>query len=103
MPRPVQAKEKDKDNVPVHAFRHRSIKASIWRNDTAKGPMWNVTVVRSYRQDDGTWRDSHSFGFDDLMIVAKFLADAHSYIAAERAKERDSAQRPQSAPQRQGR
>jgi hypothetical protein len=87
----------EKDNVPVHSFRHRNIKASIWRNQTEKGPMYNVTVVRSYREGE-TWRDSHSFGFDDLMNVAKLLADAHSWIAAERTKEHESASPPARSP-----
>src|SRR6478609_5489105 len=36
-------------NKPVHTVRHRSIKATIWKNETSNGPMYNVTVVRSYR------------------------------------------------------
>ena len=73
-------------NQPVHTARHRNIKATIWRNQTDKGPMYNVTVTRAYRDGEG-WRDSHSFGYDDLMNVAKLLYDAHSFITAERASE----------------
>lgn len=73
-------------NQPVHVVRHRSIKATIWRNQTEKGPMYNVTVTRSYR-DGEAWRDSHSFGYDDLMNVAKLMYDAHSFISELRAKE----------------
>jgi hypothetical protein len=73
-------------NHPVHTVRHRNIKASIWRNETEKGPMYKVSVVRSYRE--GTeWRDTHSFGYDDLMNVAKLMYDAHSVISELRAKE----------------
>jgi hypothetical protein len=86
-------------NKPVHAVRHRNLKASIWVNQTEKGPMYNVTVTRSYREADG-WHDSTSFSYDDLMNVAKLMCDAHSYISSERARE--AAQRPQpQAPLRQ--
>ena|ERR1700683_1515494 len=71
---------------PIHTIRHRSIKASIWRNDTAKGPVFNVTVVRGFRDGDA-WKDSHSFGYDDLPIVAKLLNDCHSFITNLREKE----------------
>jgi hypothetical protein len=78
---------------PVHTVRHRTIKATIWRNETEKGPMYKVMVTRSYR-DGEEWRDTHSFGYDDLTHVAKLMYDAHSYITARRAKEA-SAARPQ--------
>ena len=70
---------------PVHTIRHRSLKVSIWRNDTAKGPVYNVTLVRGYREGE-EWKDSHSFGYDDLPIIAKLLHDAHSFITGLRAK-----------------
>jgi hypothetical protein len=66
---------------PVHEFRHRNVRATIWRNETDKGPMYNVTLSRMYL-DGEQWKDSHSFGYDDLMNVAKLLADSHTYISA---------------------
>ena len=74
-------------NKPVHTVRHRSIKATIWKNETANGPMYNVTIVRSYRDDSGEWKDSHSIGYDDLMNVAALMYEAHAYISSLRAKE----------------
>jgi hypothetical protein len=74
------------DNQPLHSIRHRSLKASVWRNETEKGPMYNVTLVRSYKEGE-TWHDSHSFSYDDLMNAAKLLYDAHSFITVERARE----------------
>jgi hypothetical protein len=74
-------------NKPLHTVRHRSIKATIWKNETANGPMYNVTIVRSYRDDSGEWKDSHSIGYDDLMNVAALMYEAHAYISSLRAKE----------------
>jgi hypothetical protein len=77
------------NNKPVHEVRHRNLRATIWRNTTGDGrPMYNVTVSRSYRDDKGDWHDSTSFGFGELMNLAKALYDAHSFIAALIAKER---------------
>src|SRR4051812_41324676 len=53
------------NNAPVHAIRKHSLKASIWRNDTRNGPMYNVTLVRTYR-DGEEFKDTNSLGFDDL-------------------------------------
>ena len=81
-------------NKPVHTVRHRSIKAAFWKNETSNGPMYNVTVVRSYRDDNGDWKDSQSIGYDDLMNVAALMYEAHAYISSLRAKE--NIPRPQS-------
>lgn len=48
--------------------------------------MYNVTLSRMYKDGD-QWKDSQSFGFDDLMNLAKLLADAHTCISAFREKD----------------
>lgn len=65
---------------PVHVVRFGAVKAAIWRNDTSVGPMYNVTVIRSYKDEEGDWQDSHSFGYDDLLPLAKALNVAHTWI-----------------------
>lgn len=75
-------------NRPVHEIRFGSVRAVIWSNATENGPMFNVTVSRSYKtkDDDGTdiWRDSDSFGRDDLLSLSKALDHAHTWICAQR-------------------
>jgi hypothetical protein len=73
---------------PVHEVRHGRIRAAVWRNQTEKGPMYSVTVTRSYKDAEGTWHDSHSFGFDDVLTVAKAMYDCHSAISAMVSRER---------------
>src|SRR5215212_6540132 len=87
---PTQQETAGTGNKPVHTVRHRSIKAAIWKNETSNGPMYNVTVVRSYRDDNGDWKDSQSIGYDDLMNVAALMYEAHAYISLLRAKEATS-------------
>lgn len=55
------------------------IKATIWTNKTESGTRHNVTVKRLYKEDD-QWKDSDSFGRDDLPLVAKVLDMAHTWI-----------------------
>jgi hypothetical protein len=87
------APAEQRPNRPVHEIRHRSVRATIWRNQTTGGVMYNVTVSRSYRDDNNEWHDTNSFAFTDLMNLAKALSDAHTYIAGLEAKDRQ-----QSAP-----
>jgi hypothetical protein len=76
-------------NLPVHTLRHRGLKVAIWRNRSEKGPHYSVTASRSYR-DGETWKDSHSFSYDEIMNLAKLLFDAHSYISNLRIEERQA-------------
>lgn len=64
---------------PVHEVRLGKIKAAIWANDTESGVRHNVTLTRLYN-DNGQWKDSTSFGRDDLPLVAKVADMAHTWI-----------------------
>jgi len=57
-------------------------KATIWCNQTAHGPMFNVTFARVYR-DGETWKESLSFSRDDLLVVSKLADQAHTWICAQ--------------------
>jgi hypothetical protein len=64
---------------PIHEIRMGRIKAAIWQNDTDNGVRYNVTVGRLYK--DGTdWRQTESFGRDDLPVLAKVADQAHTWI-----------------------
>ena len=84
----------DGSNRPVHTVRYQNIKAAIWRNQTANGVMYNVTLTRSYK-DGEEWKDTQSFGFDDLLVVAKATTDAYEWIANHRNDDRPPPQQQQ--------
>ncbi len=65
---------------PVHEVRMGRVKAAIWENESQHGARHNVTVTRIYKDADDQWRDSSSFGRDDLPLVAKVVDQAHSWI-----------------------
>src|SRR5437667_11408438 len=67
------------NNQPVHKIRHGFVSASIWRQETDKGPMFNVTFQRSYREDD-TWKNSNSFGRGNLLVLSLIAARAFEWI-----------------------
>ena len=68
-----------KSNRPVHEIRMGRIRAAIWENQTQNGTRHNVTLSRLYKDGDD-WRDSTSFGRDDLPLVVKVADLAHSWI-----------------------
>jgi hypothetical protein len=66
---------------PVHEVRLGRIKAAIWANSTENGTRHNVTFTRLYKDDQSNqWKDSQSFGRDDLPLLAKVADMAHTWI-----------------------
>ena len=64
---------------PVHEVRIGAVKATIWENETTAGVRHNVTLSRLYK-DAEEWKQTESFGRDDLLLVAKVVDQAHSWI-----------------------
>ena len=70
------------NNKPVHALRHGAISASIWSQETEQGPMFNVTFQRAYKEGE-TWKNSTSFGQNNLLLLSLLAARAFEWIAAQ--------------------
>ena len=64
---------------PAHEIRLGRVKATIWANETENGTRHNVTVSRIYKDGDD-WKQTASFGRDDLPLVAKVVDLAHLWI-----------------------
>jgi hypothetical protein len=64
---------------PVHEVRLGSVKAAIWQNQTENGTRFNVTVARIYK-DGEQWKSTDGFGRDDLLLLAKVIDQAHTWI-----------------------
>ena len=64
---------------PVHEVRFGAVKAAIWENRTDNGIRFNVTVGRIYK-DGEQWKSTDNFGRDDLLLLAKVINRAHSWI-----------------------
>jgi hypothetical protein len=67
---------------PAHKIRSGAIEVAVWRNDGENGPWYSVTMSRSYKKDM-EWKQADSFGQDDLLLLAKLLDQAHSWIISQ--------------------
>jgi hypothetical protein len=65
---------------PAHEIRFGAVRAAIWRNESQNGVWYSVTLSRLYK-DGEQWRDSSSFGRDDLLLVAKAADSAHTWMS----------------------
>jgi len=69
-------------NRPVHTIRYGAVRAAIWRNIVDNGnasrALYCVTFSRSYKDGANHWKESRSFGLDDLLLLAKAADGAHT-------------------------
>lgn len=65
--------------APVKTLRMGALKAAIWANSTDKGTFHSVTFSRSYKVGED-WKESDSYGADDLLALAKLADLAHTQI-----------------------
>jgi hypothetical protein len=87
---PVAGNSERSSRAPVFTCRHRVLKAAVWKNETENGTMFNTTLTRSYK-DGEEWKESGSFGYDDILIVAELLRTCHGFISREMAKASEEA------------
>jgi hypothetical protein len=65
---------------PVFEVRMGRIRAAVWENGSQENGTWyGVTFSRLYREND-QWKDSSSFGRDDLLLLAKVVDHVHTRI-----------------------
>ena len=80
---------------PAHKIRSGVLQVTIWRNTSDKGTYYSVVPTRGYKQDDDSWKETDSLGFDDLLAMAKLFDLAHTWIMhqqmADRKAKKDAA------------
>jgi len=65
---------------PTATVRIGAVKAAVWENQAGERTRYNVTFSKSYRDAEGQWKTTHSFGRNDLLVLAKVADQAHSRI-----------------------
>lgn len=92
-----QSKSDKAANRPAHTIRYGAVLAAVWRNEVDRGnasrPIYGVTFSRSYKDGENAWKESTSFGGDDLLVLAKVADEAHTWIARQRSVDVSAEQR----------
>ena len=72
------------NSKPAAELRIGTVKATVWENEVGGITHHNVTFSRLYR-DEGQWKSPQSFGFNNLLALAKLADQAHALIAERNA------------------
>jgi hypothetical protein len=81
---------KQASNKPAHRIRSGALEVTIWRNDGEKGTFYSVSASRSYKQSE-EWKQSDSFGQDDLLLLGKLFDMAHTWIMGQQQQAKQQA------------
>jgi hypothetical protein len=65
------------DNRPVDVIRDGNLKASIWRNEGENSVAYATTIARTYKTEDGAYRESNSFTGTELLRVSELARKAY--------------------------
>lgn len=83
----------DRKPKPVRKLKEATLNAEVWENKYEKGIQHNVTFSRSYRDKEGNWKSTSSFGERDLLSLQHLAGRAHDAIRERRTEMRQT-QRP---------
>ena len=76
------------NSKPAAELRIGTVKATVWENEVGGITHHNFTFSRIYRDDD-QWKTTHSFGFKNLLTLAKLADQAHTLITERKAEAGD--------------
>lgn len=69
-------------NKPVKTFNLGRVKASVWKNADSNGDTFHsVSFERSYKDANGKWHNTHSYGAKDLFSLIRVATQAARFCA----------------------
>ena len=81
----------NENNKPYQTIRDGALKATIWRNDSEKGPFYSVNFSRTYTDAAGDYKESDSFSGSELLQLGHLSTKAYDVISEARTADRKHA------------
>jgi len=77
--------QNNRGNAPERKFSAGSVSAAVWVNERSlpngdTRPFRTVSLERSYKDKDGSWKKSHSLNTDDVPKAQIVLQKAFEFI-----------------------
>lgn len=83
------SQEREEDKRPTMRHRDGLVEVAVWERKTDNGPVYNTERTRSYRDEDGKWKKTHSIPERDLLKAARLDQKAYESIARLRQRAQD--------------
>ena len=65
---------------PVRRIGEAGINAAIWENKSKNGTFYNVTISRSYKDQEGNYQKTDNFRKQDLPVLLEFTREAYNGV-----------------------
>lgn len=72
---------------PAKTIRDGLIKVTIWKNQSENGAYYSVEFTKGYKDNNGDWKETNSFGGTDLLKISHLATRAYDAIAEFRASD----------------
>ena len=69
-----------KNRKPATAFRCGNVNAAVWENTGENGIYFSVTFSRPYKDAEGNWKNSASYGLNDLDALSSVADMAKDWV-----------------------
>lgn len=69
-----------KKNEPATRIRYGRIEVTVWKNEGKERPFYSTTLSRSYKAEDGTWKQTSSLSGSELLVASQALREAYKAI-----------------------
>jgi len=70
----------EQKNRPAQTLRDGNIKATVWENIRDEKVMHSVQFRRSYRDQEGQYRDTDSFSSNDLLRLSRLAGQTYDAL-----------------------
>lgn len=70
--------QRPENSGPADVLRDGNIKATIWKNERENGPSFSTVFSRTWQDEEGGYRDSHSFSGTELLRVSELARGAYT-------------------------
>lgn len=81
----------EQNSGPTDRVRLFPVEAAIWMNYTQDGrAMYSASFQRSYKDREGAWKNTTSFGSQDLLVLAEAARAAYHLIERLRKADREN-------------
>jgi hypothetical protein len=84
--------QNEENSAPVHVADCGRVRAAVWQAEADGGLRYKITITRSIRQDDGTWKRGRTFFAGEIPAIVEVAARAQRWI--ERQQREAQAQLP---------
>lgn len=81
----------DQKNRPVETLRDGNLKATVWENTRDEKLMHSVQFRRSYRDQEGQYRDTDSFSGNDLLRLSRLADQSYDVLTRLRSERQKDA------------